>query len=139
MKRLYLEKPGKPSRTLDVLKIESHTGKGQILVTAAGIDDRDRAEALSGYRVTVAPEERVELPDGEYWIDSLIGMRVLNSENGELLGKVEDVLSTGSSDLYQVLTPEGETKIIPAIEDIVREIDVESGTMRVFLIEGLWD
>ena len=139
MKKLYLEKTGKPHRELEVLKIAGHEGKGQILVSAAGITDRDRAEELSGYRITVAPDERVELPEGEYWIDSLIGMDVINIENGEHLGKIEDVMSTGSSDLYQVRTPEDEAKIIPAIADIVREIDVASGEVKVFLIEGLWD
>lgn len=139
MKRLHLEKPGKPDRILEVLKVEGHVGKGQILVMAAGIDDRDRAEELSGYRVTIMPDERVELPEGEYWIDSLIGMRVTNAENGECLGKIEDVMSTGSSDLYQIRTPEGRTKIIPAIADVVREIDTEAGELKVFLIEGLWD
>lgn len=139
MKKLYIEKPGKPYRVLEVLKVSGHEGKGQILVAAVGITDRDRAEELSGYRITVAPDERVELPEGEYWIDSLIGLSVINAESGEHLGKIEDVMSTGSSDLYQVRTPNDETKIIPAIADIVREIDVEAGLMRVSLIEGLWD
>lgn len=139
MKKLYIEKPGKPSRELEISKISGHEGKGQILVSAVGITDRDRAADLSGYLITVAPEERVELPEGEYWIDSLIGMSVIDAESEEHLGKIEDVLSTGSSDLYQVRTPGGEMKIIPAIADVVREIDTDAGVMRVFLLEGLWD
>lgn len=139
MKKLYLEKPGKQHRELEILKVAGHEGKGQILVTVAGITDRDRAEELSGYLITVAPDERVELPEDEYWIDSLIGMNVIDVEDGALLGKIEDVMSTGSSDLYQVRTPEGEAKIIPAIADVVRQIDVETGEMKVSLIEGLWD
>lgn len=139
MKKLYIEKQGKPHRELEVLRIAGHEGKGQILATVAGITDRDRAEELSGYTITVAPDERVELPEGEYWIDSLIGMSVIDAESGELLGKIEDVMSTGSSDLYQVRTPNDEMKIVPAIADVVREIDLEACVMRVFLIEGLWD
>lgn len=139
MQKLYIEKPGKPPRELEVLKVSGHEGKGQILVTAVGITDRDRAEELSGYLITVAPEERVELPEGEYWIDSLIGMSVIDADSGEHLGKIEDVMSTGSSDLYQVRTPDDEVKIIPAIADIVREIDTDAGVMKVSLLEGLWD
>jgi len=139
MKKLHIEKPGKPPRELEVLNASNHEGKGQILVSVSGITDRDRAEELSGWRITVAPEERVELPEGEYWIDSLIGMSVIDERSDEHLGKIEDVLSTGSSDLYQVRTPDGAMKILPAIEEVVREIDLEAGVMKVHLIEGLWD
>ena len=139
MDRLYIELRGKADRELEILDISSHEGKGIFLVTVAGINDRDTAEALTGALITVMPHEKVELPDDEYWIDSLIGLAVVDTDGGETLGIVEDVLKTGASDLYQVRTPDGKLKLIPAVADIVKEIDIDSGLMRVVLPEGLWD
>lgn len=139
MERLYIEKTGKPHRVLEVASVSPHDGKGQILFTVAGIGDRDSAEALRGWTVTVADDERVELPEGEYWIDSLIGLSVIDSDSDEHLGIIEDVMQTGSNDIYQIRTPDGGIKIIPAIADVVKEIDLGEGIVKVFLIEGLWD
>jgi 16S rRNA processing protein RimM len=139
MKRLRIEKPGKPCRELEVISASSHDGKGQILVTVEGVGGRDEADALSGWFVTVAPDERVDLPEGEYWIDSLIGLKIEDADSGDFLGTLEGVMPTGGNDVYQVRTPDGEVKLIPAIGDVVREIDIDSGVMRVSLLEGLWD
>lgn len=142
MESLYIEKQGKSHslhKELEVVLVTSHDGKGQFLFTVEGVNDRDAAEALSGWFVTVSPEERVELSEDEYWIDSLIGLEVIDSESGEHLGTIEDVMQTGSNDVYQVRTPEGAVKVIPAIADVVLEIDVEGGTMKISMMEGLWD
>jgi 16S rRNA processing protein RimM len=139
MPALFAEHPAKPPITLAVKGVRFHDGKGQILVTAEGVNDRDAAESLRGRAITVAPEERVELPDGEYWIDSLIGLDVIESASGERLGKIEEVMNTGSNDVYMVRASGGELKLIPAIADVVEEISLERGEMRVNLPEGLWD
>ena len=139
MRTLVAEHPTKPPVTLEVKEIRFHEGKGQMLVTAESVIDRDAAEALLGRVITVAPEERVELPEGEYWIDSLIGLDVVDDGSGEHLGKLEEVMNTASSDIYLIRTPDGEPKLIPAIGDVVREISLEKGTMRINVLEGLWD
>jgi 16S rRNA processing protein RimM len=139
MRTLHVEMPGKPHRELEVISITSHEGKGQFLAAVSGVSDRDSAEAFSGYVVTVAHDERVNLPEGEYWIDSLIGLDVLDAESGDKLGVIEDVMSTGGNDVYKVRAEDGSVKMIPAVADIVREIDVAGGSVRVFLMEGLWD
>ena len=139
MEELYIERAGKPHRILRVANVSAHDGKGQFLFTVEGIEDRDAAEFYRGWTVTVAPDERVDLPEGEYWIDSLIGLDVYEADSGAHLGTIEDVMPTGSNDVYRVRTPEGGTKVIPAIADVVREIDVEAGVMRIAMMEGLWD
>ncbi len=139
MEELILERAGKPHRTFRVTDVSSHEGKGQFLFTVEGIDDRDAAESYRGWTVTVAPDERVELPEGEYWIDSLIGLDVVEAEGGAHLGRIEDVMPTGANDVYRVRTPEGEVKLVPAIADVVREIDIEQGVVRIAMMEGLWD
>jgi 16S rRNA processing protein RimM len=131
--------PFKPPILLEVTGMRTHEGKGQILAAVNGINDRDSADSLKGYVITVAPEERVELEEGEYWIDSLIGLDVVDDNSGEALGKIEDVMSTGSNDVYQVRTVDGKTKLIPAIGDVVRSISLDDGAVRICPLEGLWD
>ncbi len=139
MEELYIERTDKPHRVFLVTDVSPHEGKGQFLFTVEGVDDRDMAEAYRGWTVTVAPDERVALPEGEYWIDSLIGLDVVEADSGAHLGIIEDVMPTGANDIYRVRTPEGEMKLIPAIADIVREIDIEAGAVRIAMMEGLWD
>ena len=139
MKALVAEHPSKPPVKLEVTGIKFHEGKGQVLVTAEGVNDRDAAEALKGRVITVAPDERVELPKGEYWIDSLIGLDVIDDGSGEHLGKLEEVMSTGGNDVYLIRANDGSQKLIPAIADVIREIAPEKGAMRINVLEGLWD
>ncbi|MDR1510357.1 MAG: ribosome maturation factor RimM [Synergistaceae bacterium] len=129
----------KPPVLLEVTGMRPHEGKGQILAAVSGIGDKDSADALKGYAITVAPEERVELTEGEYWVDSLIGLDVVDDDGGGYLGKIEDVMSTGSNDVYRIKTEDGSMKLIPAIGDVVRSISPDEGVMRIHVLEGLWD
>jgi 16S rRNA processing protein RimM len=114
-------------------------GKGLILAKTGEIHDRTAADELKGALVKVQPEERVSLPEGHYWIDDLIGLHVRDGATGESLGVIEEVLQTGSNDCYMVRTPDGKLKALPAIREVVREVDLESKVMTVALMEGLWD
>jgi len=114
-------------------------GKGMLLVRTAEVTDRTSADLLRGALVKVPQEERVPLPEGRYWIDDLLGLDVRDALTGDLLGNVEEVLQTGSNDCYMVRTPEGKLRALPAIKEVVREIDLARGVMQVNLLEGLWD
>lgn len=114
-------------------------GKGLILAKTGEINDRTAADLLKGTLIKVTQDERVSLPDGYYWIDDLIGMEVRDGATGESLGVVEEVLQTGSNDCYMVRTPEGKLKALPAIREVVQEVDLESKTVIVALMEGLWE
>lgn len=114
-------------------------GKGLLLARTAEVTDRTSADLLRGALVKVPLEERVPLPEGRYWIDDLLGLAVRDTLTGEHLGKVEEILQTGSNDCYMVRTPEGKLKALPAIKEVVREIDLAGGVMQVNLLEGLWD
>lgn len=114
-------------------------GKGLILAKTAEIRDRTSADLLKGTLIKVTPEERVPLPEGYYWIDDLLGMEVRDGATGESLGVVEEVLQTGSNDCYMVRTPEGKLKALPAIREVVHEVNLESKIVVVALMEGLWE
>lgn len=139
MDEISVERPGKPRTVLKVSSIVPQTGKGVFLLNAEGINDRDSAESFRGMEITVAKDERVDLSDDEFWIDQIIGLKVIDSSNGDELGRVEDVFPTGANDVYEIKASDGTCRAIPAIADVISEIDVEHGLMKIRLIEGLWD
>ena len=81
-------------------------------------------------------ENAVRLKRNEYFIADLIGMRVEN-EDGSELGVLQDVISTGANDVYDVRLADGRQLLIPAIRECILEVNVEEGWMRVHLLDGL--
>ena len=140
MKTLDLyRKNGKFQGTFTVEAIRDHRGKGLLLVRLAGVTDPEDAEALRDCLVRIPSDERVKLPQGAYWIDDLLGLEVVEEETGRILGIVSDVIETGSNDVYLVRTPDGAEKALPAVREVVLEVDTEAGRIKVRLPEGLWD
>lgn len=139
MDHLNLDRSEKPVLKLVITSVSELAGKGQFIVHAEGVSSREEAESLKGAWVFVPPEERVALKEDELWIDEVIGLKVLDIETDQALGHVVDILQTGSNDVYVVETPEGIRKMIPAIREVVEEIDATRGFMKINLLEGLWD
>lgn len=106
-----------------------------MLVKLKGCDDRDTAEELRGMLVQIPFEDAVSLEEGEYYYFQLIGVDV-ETETGEWLGRVTDVLEAGAHDVYVVRGPRGEV-LLPAIEDVVLELDLEADEMVVHLLPGM--
>ena len=92
-----------------------------LLLKLGGCDDRNGAEELRGMLVQVPTEEAVPLEEGEYYHFQIIGAAV-ETESGETLGRVVEVLETGANDVYVVRGPRGEV-LVPAIESVVRELE----------------
>jgi 16S rRNA processing protein RimM len=88
--------------------------------------------------VSIKVRELPRLGEGEYYSHELIGLRVVE-ENGEDLGTISEVLATGSNDVYIVKTTEGIELLLPAIESVVRKIDLEARMMSVVVPAGLRD
>jgi 16S rRNA processing protein RimM len=109
--------------------------RAALLLKLCGCDDRDAAEALRGMLVQIPTEEAVPLEEGEYYHFQLIGVKV-ETESGERLGQVVEVLETAAHDVYVVRGPAGEV-LLPAVEDVVRALDLESRRMVVHLLPGL--
>lgn len=138
MESLDVKTAGKPMRTFEIRRIEPYEGKGTFFLHLNGIETREAAEALKGASVTVARDERAELEEGEYWLDDIIGLNVVNTSN-EVLGVITEVMPTGSNDVYVIKTPDGSYKAIPATADVVKKIDLSAGTLEADIPEGLWD
>ena len=109
--------------------------KDNVLLTLAGITNRSEAETLTGQLVQVPIEEAMPLPDGVYYQYQLVGLEVVTTM-GERLGTLSDVMETGANDVY-VVDNEGQEILLPAIAEVVKAIDMETGRMVVEVIEGL--
>jgi len=118
---------------LDVLGNRPH--KGVLLFKLAGVNSRDEANELVGYEVFIKKEDLEPLHGGEHYYFELEGMEV-ETDVGRYLGVVKGILSTGCNDVYVVNGPDGEI-LLPAIKDVILNIDVESNKMKVHVLEGL--
>jgi 16S rRNA processing protein RimM len=87
--------------------------------------------------VQIPLQEAMPLGPGEYYEHQILGLAVW-TEDGDPLGAIEEVLLTGSNAVYVTHGPRGEV-LIPALEDVVREVDLEAGRMIVRLPPGLLD
>lgn len=121
---------------LDPVVLEGHRPKNKrLILKLAGYQDRDQAAALRGRLIYVPIEEAMPLEEDEYYLYEIMGLRVWTTE-GEFLGRVEEILFTGSNDVYVVRDGDQEV-LIPAISSSVREVDISQQRLIVHLIEGL--
>lgn len=111
--------------------------KQHLLVKLATIDSVEAAEKLRGRDLTIPRSELRPLPEGLYYAFQIIGLKVVTTE-GETLGRVTDIMTTASNDVYIVEGRRGEI-LIPAIEDVVKSIDLRRGKIVIEAIEGLLD
>lgn len=108
------------------------------LLTLEGCDDRNAAGALRGSLVEIAVEDATPLEDDEYYHYQVIGMRV-ETDGGEVLGEVADVFEApGANDVLVVYGPRGEI-LLPVIEDVIADFDLETNRICVHLLPGLLD
>jgi len=127
----------KQKSNLTGYEIEKVTyNKNQVIIKFKEIDTIEEAEKLRNSYIVVDREIFGELPEGVYYIADLIGLDVYTEAN-EYLGKVDDIFSTGSNDVYVVKDELGKQKLLPGIDDVIKKIDLESSKIIVNLIEGL--
>ena len=110
--------------------------KNQVIIKFKGIDTIEEAEKLRNSYIVVDREIFGELPEGVYYIADLLGLDVY-TEDGTHIGKVDDIFSTGANDVYVVKDELGKQKLLPGIDEVIKQIDLESGKIIVNLIEGL--
>ena len=118
-------------------------GQG-VVATLTGVDSRDQAESLQGFGIWVPLQDLSVLPAGEYYWRQLIGLEVTTLE-GVVLGKVDHLFETGANDVLVVkgeavkgesAAESGESsepveRLLPYIDQVVVEVDLDENSMRV--------
>ena len=120
----------------DILKSRLH--KNCVIAALQGVLDINTAETLRNQIVTVEREMLGELPEGTYYIADLEGMSV-KTVDGEVLGTINEVIKTGSNDVYVLDCPGRKPILIPVIDQVVKEVNIEEGYVLVELMKGLID
>jgi len=109
------------------------------LMKLQGLNSIEEAEKLRNAAVFVRKDSLKDKGEDEYYWHELLGMSVY-LDTGKFLGKIEHILPTGSNDIYIIVRQESRGELlIPAIHDVVKEIDPENKKMIISEMEGLFD
>ena len=133
LKKVYVKR-NKTVKEMEVEEVKYH--KNMVLVKFKGVDRVEDAEPLRNAYLEVDRENAIELQEGEYFIADLLGLNVI-TEEGKILGKLDDIFNTGSNDIYVVKTEDGKQLLLPAISEVIKEINLEENKIVVHLLEGL--
>ncbi len=112
--------------------------KNNLIVKFEEYGDINEVERFKNCILFAERSELGELPEGTYYIVDLIGLRVVK-EDGEEIGVIADVFNTGANDIYDVKREGKKNLLIPVIDDVVRDVDIDGGRVTVRLMEGLED
>jgi len=128
---LFFEKDSDLQGPRELLSLKKH-GTDWI-VEVSGCSGIDEAEGLSGYSVGIKKDK---LPEKTYWVEDIIGCSVY-TRDGTLLGRVQEVISTGSNDVYVVKSADGREVLIPALKTVVWEVDIAGRKIYVDPMPGI--
>lgn len=113
--------------------------KNYILLKLKGIDNMSDAELLKNTLIKIERKDTLPLGKDEYYIKDLMDIEVM-TEEGRNLGKIVDIIVTGSNDVYVIDSKEtSKQMLIPAIKEVIKKVDIENRQMVVKLLEGLED
>lgn len=115
---------------------EAYSYKKHVIIQFEEVTDMNTAESLKGAFLQITRQELTPLPEDSFYIFDLIGLDVFNEE-GAYLGTVEDVIRTGANDVYVVATEKKRPLLIPALKQVVRQVDLKNQRMVVELLPGL--
>jgi 16S rRNA processing protein RimM len=121
-------------RTLTVESSRPH--KDRLLVRFREVQSREQAEGLQKALLVVPESLSPELPEGSWWDHRIVGCAV-ETDTGRALGSVSDVIHTGANDVWSAVDDEGVETLIPVLQDVIVEVDVDGGRIVVREIPGL--
>ena len=131
-KKLYWDKEGKQP-----VKLKARPHKNIALALLEGIDTVEAAQVLRGKMLYVDRKD-LKLPKGHYLVQDLIGITVVDADTGVTYGTLTDVSQTGANAVYHMQTEKGEV-LIPAIPDVIIEVNLKKDILRLRPMKGLLD
>ena len=133
LKKVYVTSR-KDSKLYKVESVRYH--KNMVLLKLEGINNPEDAEILKNAYLEINREDAIPLEEGTYFIADLIGLEV-HTDEGKLLGKIEDIYNTGSNDIYVVKDELGKQILLPGIKEVIKDVQIENAKIIVHLIPGL--
>ncbi|MBQ8826705.1 MAG: 16S rRNA processing protein RimM [Oscillospiraceae bacterium] len=130
---LYFDKGAAPIEI-----VRAHPHKNIVLMKIKGVDTVEQAQLLRN-KILYMDRDEVELEEGCYFVQDLIGLEVIDNDDGTVYGKICEVTETGANDVYHIKDKDGRIRLIPAIPDVVIDTDITNGKMLIHKLEGLFD
>jgi 16S rRNA processing protein RimM len=121
---------------LTILRQRAHNDG--ILLAFEGFSTPEQVARFRNQTLFIPVSDAIELPEGEFYYHELLGLAV-RDEAGESLGKVTEIMQTGANDVYVVTNTAGREILIPAIAEVVLDVDLDSKEISVHLLPGLVD
>lgn len=133
LKSVFVER--KTMESYEIQSVRYH--KDFVLLKLKGIEDMNAAELLKGSVLKIDRKDSLPLKKDEYYISDLFGLKVFTEEE-RYLGELIDIIETGSNDVYVVKKEDREKDLLlPAIKQVIKNVDIEEQKMIVHLLEGL--
>ena len=133
--RFYIKTNKMHYKAFDAEEVRCH--KNVVLIKFEGIDTIEQAREYIG-KVICLDRDEIELEEGTYFIEDLIGCKVINHETEEEIGTVQAVDNFGASDVYTILNAEGKEFMFPAVDEFLVSTDIDKKEIRVKVIEGMF-
>ncbi len=134
LKALYIS----PDYTRAVIEAVRPYKGDMYLLKLRGVDDATTAETLRSRDLCIPLDQLAQLPDDSYYQHDILGMRVLLLSEQEL-GPIVDIIETGSNDVYVIKGADGRQILIPAIKEVIKQVDLIRRVMYIEPMGGLLD
>lgn len=119
------------------VKVNSHrVHKNFDLLTFEGYGNINEVESFKGSNLYVSETKLTDLAEHEFYYHEIIGCSAYNEE-GEILGSVKDIIETGANDVWVVERKGKKDLLLPYIESVIKQVDIENKRIDVHLLEGL--
>ncbi len=116
---VYLERG---ARSVEKTVRSVRYAKGLVYLSLEGIDNPEDAALFKGWNVVIDREDVLPVPEGTYYVFDLIGCECFDVD-GRPLGRLTDVLETGSADVYEITSDDGSQILVPAVREFVKSVD----------------
>ena len=116
--------------------LSSRIHKNFLLVSFEGFDDIQNLIRLKGKIVYISRDDAV-LEEGQYYIVDLIGLKAIDSETGDIIGTVVDIMTRPANNVYVIKGKSPQEILVPAVDEFVKDINIENGYIKFRLIEGM--
>ncbi len=135
-KRLQRVKISKHDKVLELAVDSVKPYKNYYLFKFKGIESKEAAADYNNAFLQVDDSQLYPLPEGYFYHFQLKGLDVYDTENGSL-GKLKEIIETGANDVYVISSVKFGTILIPAIKDVIIDVDLPKNKMWVKLLPGL--
>lgn len=133
LNRLFL---GKDKQEVKLISSRPH---GNLAVLKLdGINTREDVTPLIGKLLFINRDD-IELEEGVYFLQDLIGLTVNDVDSGKTYGVVDDIYQNGAADVYSIKTPEGKQLMFPAIPEVLINRDIDGGVITIRPLKGLFE